>query len=65
MTFSFFFFFSVFSQVTASLINVTEVARRIEPPQIEELFRPAIPATLESVSKEAGLEWLSARCSSE
>lgn len=46
--------------VTKSLIDVTQVARRVEPDKIVELFRPLIPSAVEKAAKEGGAGWLSA-----
>jgi len=44
--------------VTKSLIDVTQVAQRVEPLKISEIFRPLIPAALEKAAKEGGVGWL-------
>ena len=38
--------------VTKSLINVTQVASRVEPHRIVEIFQPLIPFALEKAAKE-------------
>ena len=46
--------------VTASLINVTEVAARIEPAVIATTFKPMIPQAVAEAAVEGGFGWLGA-----
>jgi len=40
--------------VTSSLIDVSQVARRIQPPQIVQLFQPHVPSAVEAAARSAG-----------
>ncbi len=40
--------------VSSSLIDVSQVARRIQPPQIVQLFQPHVPRAVEAAARSAG-----------
>lgn len=44
--------------VTASLIDVRQVAARVQPPKIVELFEPLVPAAMEKAAAQGGMAWL-------
>jgi len=44
--------------VTSSLIDVSQVARRIQPPQIVQLFQPHVPSAVEAAARSAGMSWM-------
>ena len=48
--------------VTTSLIDVRQVALRIQPAQIVKLFQPHVPTAVEDAARSAGVSSLPATC---